>query len=428
MDALSIAKDILIYIQKLFESPEFIEAHRCPGHFVRKRKLSILHVIIYLFYTTKQAMHLNTSNIRIDLPELNFPKVTKQAVSKARQGILPSLFKELFGFSVERFYKSIKTLRKWKKHYNIFAVDGSRLNLPNSKSNFENFGKMFSMQNPGRMWTAALCSTIYDVCNDIIVQGFIRPYLASERHAAFDHCKELEDLNLFNDSILIFDRGYFSDWLFRYFADKGYLCVMRIKDSLNIAKQCTGDSILTLQGDSKKGTADITVRVIAVKLDGGEIEYLATTLFDPSFTPEDFKELYFLRWPIESKYNELKNRLLIEEFSGATSISIEQEFYLNLLFTNLAAMIKSSADAEIRRAENPKNKYRYQANRSFIIGKLKKLVPIIIASDSGISVLDDIFELACINKSQIQPGRKCPRNKRAKYKERKHFNNRKTAV
>ena len=180
---------------------------------------------------------------------------------------------------------------------------------------------------------------------------------------------------------------------------------MRIKDSLNIAKQCTGDSILTLQGDSKKGTADITVRVIAVKLDGGEIEYLATTLFDPSFTPEDFKELYFLRWPIESKYNELKNRLLIEEFSGATSISIEQEFYLNLLFTNLAAMIKSSADAEIRRIENPKNKYRYQANRSFIIGKLKKLVPIIIASDSGISVLNDIFELACINKSQIQPGR-----------------------
>ena len=91
------------------------------------------------------------------------------------------------------------------------------------------------MQNPGRMWTAALCSTIYDVCNDIIVQGFIRPYLASERQAAFDHCKELEDLNLFNDSILIFDRGYFSDLLFRYFAYKGYLCVMRIKDVVNLS-------------------------------------------------------------------------------------------------------------------------------------------------------------------------------------------------
>ena len=428
MDALSIAKDIILYIQNLLGSKDFIDAHRYPGHFVRKRKLSILQVIIYLFYTTKQAMHLNVSNIVIDLPELAFPKVTKQAVSKARQGILPSLFKELLDFSVEYYYKSIKTLRKWRKHYNIFAVDGSRINLPNSKSNFENYCKMFSMKNPNRQWTAALCSTIYDVCNDIIVQGFIRPFLASERQAALDHCKELEVLNLFTGSILIFDRGYFSDRMFRYFAEKGYLCVMRIKDSLNLAKQCTGDSILTLPGDPKKGTADITVRVIAVKLDSGETEYLATTLFDPAFTPDDFKELYFLRWPIESKYNELKNRFLIEEFSGATSISIEQEFYINLLLANLAAMIKASADKEIKQTENPKNKYRYQANRSFIIGKIKRLLPRIIASTTDIKSIDDVFELACINKSQIQPGRKCPRNHRAKYRERNHFNNRKTAV
>ena len=428
MDALSIARDIILYIQNLLASHDFIEAHRSPGHFVRKRKLSILQVIMYLFYTTKQAMHLNTSNIRIDLPELDFPKVTKQAVSKARQGILPSLFKALFDFSVEYFYKSVKTRKKWRKFYNIFAVDGSRLNLPNSKSNFDVFGKMFSLQNPNRLWTAALCSTIYDVCNDIIVQGFLRPYLASERQAAHDHCKELEALNLFENSILIFDRGYFSDWLFRYFADKGYLCVMRIKDNTIIAKQCTGDSLLTLPGDKKKGTADITVRVIAIKLDGGETEYLATTLFDESFTVDDFKELYFLRWPIESKYNELKNRFLLEEFSGATSISVEQEFYINLLFANLAAMIKTSADEEIRRTDNPKNKYRYQANRSFIIGKIKKLVPKILTFTSDITILDEIFDQACTNKSQIQPGRKCPRNKRAKYKERKHFNNRKTAV
>ena len=51
MDTLSIARDIIIYIRNLFETPEFIETHRVLGHFVRKRKLSILQVIIYLFYT-----------------------------------------------------------------------------------------------------------------------------------------------------------------------------------------------------------------------------------------------------------------------------------------------------------------------------------------------------------------------------------------
>ena len=39
-----------------------------------------------------------------------------------------------------------------------------------------------------------------------------------------------------------------------------------------------------------------------------------------------FRELYFYRWPVETKYKELKSRLAIEEFSGATTTSVLQEF------------------------------------------------------------------------------------------------------
>ena len=53
---------------------------------------------------------------------------------------------------------------------------------------------------------------------------------------------------------------------------------MRIREGLKIAKQCTGDCILTLQGDPKDGTSDINVRVISIPLDGGVTEYLATVL------------------------------------------------------------------------------------------------------------------------------------------------------
>ena len=51
-----------------------------------------------------------------------------------------------------------------------------------------------------------------------------------------------------------------------------------------------------------------------------------------------------MRWPIESKYEKLKNQFLLEEFSGATSTSIEQEFYINLLLSNLSALVKCTAD------------------------------------------------------------------------------------
>ena len=84
----------------------------------------------------------------------------------------------------------------------------------------------------------------------------------------------------------------------------------------------------------KNGTKDIKIRVIEVILDNGTKEYLATNLFDSTITQSMFQELYFYRWPVELKYKELKSRLAIEEFSGATTTSVFQEFYINILLSN----------------------------------------------------------------------------------------------
>jgi len=123
-----------------------------------------------------------------------------------------------------------------------------------------------------------------------------------------------------------------------------------------------------------------------------------------------------------------KNQFLLEEFSGATSTSIEQEFFINLLLSNIASLMKSAADEEIKEKARSSNKYRYQANRAYIIGRLKWFFPRIISKTCSIDILDDIFDGACANRSQIQPGRKDKRNKRNSDRERKHFNNRKQAV
>lgn len=430
MNPLAICQSIIESVKKMLYSEDFLEAYRLPNRFVRSSgKLTMLHVIAYLFYTSKQAMDTNISHIRLDLPELSFPKVTKQAVSKARQGILPALFQKLFYLSSDIFYSSIDTKKKWLDKFNIFAIDGSRITLPSSKSNFEKFGEMFSKKDPKRRWSMALCSTIYDVCNDFIVHGLMTGYLGSERSAALRHCAELEKLGQFKDSIIIFDRGYYSERMFRYFVEKGYLCVMRVREGFNIAKKCTGDCILPLEGDPKEGTSDIEVRMISVLLDSGETEYLATNIFDKSLTAADFKVLYFMRWPIELKYGELKNQFLLEEFSGATSTSVEQEFFLNLLLSNIAALLKNSADVEIHSRQKEKdNKYRYQANRGYIIARLKWFIPRFLSGNRAIELLSEIFDDACVVLSQIQPNRKCVRKKKNSDRERKHFNNRKRVV
>ena len=51
---------------------------------------------MYLLYSSKASMFQNISRIYDDLPAIDFPTVSKQAVSKARQFISPDLFKELY--------------------------------------------------------------------------------------------------------------------------------------------------------------------------------------------------------------------------------------------------------------------------------------------------------------------------------------------
>jgi hypothetical protein len=369
-------------------------------------------------------MFQNLSGIREDLENINFPDITKQALSKARHGINPNLFKELFYLSVDLFYKHVPSRKTWNG-YHIFAIDGSKFELPNSKSNFDFFGEMFCYPDPNRRFTMGLASMVYDVLDDYIIHASLQRYLSSEREVAKEHMAQLEALNIYKNSILIFDRGYYSENMFRYCTEHGHLCLMRLKEGLKISqkcKKCNGEFIAVFPGINGK----IELRVIEVTLSNGTKEYLATNLMDPAITPEMFRELYFYRWPVETKYQELKSRLKIEEFNGATTTSIFQEFYINMLFANLSSLIKNDADEEIESNSKPTNKYRYQANRTYIIGRIKKCIPRILCGISDESSLYLIYKDACRNKSQIIPDRSSPRRKN-KTRGRLHFRNRKVA-
>lgn len=419
-----VLKAIASKITNLLDSPDLLKEYHDCSHFIRQScSLKVRHIVLYLLNATKQQMGTNIGHIR-DIWEAGFPDVSKQAVSKARQNIYPSLFEKMFSFSVEEFYKSKCEKKLWDGRFPVFAVDGSRLQLPSSKSNARDFTEITDEENPSHKKCMALASIIYDVCNDIIAHAVLKPYLASEREAAKQHCESLEHLEILKGSVLVFDRGYYSEEMFRNFCSKGYFCVMRLKEGINLSKKCSGDTILKLPGKRDK-SEDLDVRVISIDLGNGTTEYLATNMFDESLTQEKFKDLYFRRWPIEVKYHELKNRFQLEEFNGATSISVRQEFYITLLFSNLASLVKADADEVIRESAKPDNKYDYQANRSFIIGRLKRiLVPCIVRKT--FDLLQNLFCDSSRNKSQMQPGRSCPG--KLKKKGFTHFNNMKTAV
>ena len=96
------------------------------------------------------------------------------------------------------------------------------------------------------------------------------------------------------------------------------------------------------------------------------------------------------------------------------------------LISNLASLIKNAADDEIDSNAHPGNRYRYQANRTFIIGRLKRLFPKCLVGLCDIEIIEQIYNEALSRKSQIQPGRK---QKRPRIERRRtHFRNSKATI
>src|SRR3712207_9523257 len=88
--------------------------------------------------------------------------------------------------------------------------------------------------------------------------------------------------------------------------------------------------------------------VVRFLLSSGIEEVLITSLLDKKYTLEDLKELYFKRWCVEVKYDELKNRLEIENFTGRTKKAIEQDFYASIYLSNMIELARQESDKIIK--------------------------------------------------------------------------------
>ena len=104
-------------IKGAMNDPVFLGLYKDKDRFKRNRLLPMVKVLMYLLFTSKASMFQNTARIRDELPKLKFPNVSKQAVSKARMGILPDCFLALSRICVETFYKQRKHSKSIYEHF-----------------------------------------------------------------------------------------------------------------------------------------------------------------------------------------------------------------------------------------------------------------------------------------------------------------------
>lgn len=388
-------------------SSEFLEESKMEENdFTRNRKMSFPNLMIFIISSTKKSLQsaLFAFNTTFKFENGTY---TKQAFSKARKKINPSAFWVLFKESVQTFYEDGDFKRF--KGYRVCAIDGTRLNLPNSEEMIDIYG----YQDSTNRQPQALASCLCDVLNGIIIDAVIAPHDGNERKLAQIHLKELDRIRT-SKEILLMDRGYPSAELIKKIDDFKFNYVIRCSKDFIRGMKLNGNDCIINHKFTKTGF--VKMRVIRLNLDNGAEEILITNLFDKSFSKSDFAELYRMRWGIEEKYDDLKNKLEIENFSGTSNIAVLQEFYATMFLSNIASAMAYDCEDEINKIYKDKeSKYKYKANIATTISIMKfSLIEMYLCKSQKKQkkILDNIYYQLLTSVTPIRPKRSFERNKK----------------
>lgn len=349
--------------------------------------------------------------------------MSQSAFSQARNKINHTLFQMLFE-DMGSFYSQDPLMfrkmdgRKYRGRI-VSAIDGTQVKLPYTKELCSYFG---TSGQGGRAVTGR-CSIKYDVLNDIIMDACFDPFSVGERAQTR---QMLSHRTVWNSAkeLILFDRGYYSLDLVQFLRvrkNTEFLMRLPAKRILKADALAIGSHVIQMTDDD--GSV-FPLRIVKFELPSGEVEMLATNIFTKSWSLGRFKELYFLRWPVETKYDVLKNKIALENFSGLTVNAIYQDVFASLYLTNMLAFAKFDADKRVKsQRANLQNQYDYQSNVNEIVGLYKdRFIQACLINDPDLrsNAVMDIIKLATNFVVPIRPNRSRPRPERVRMMRFRH--------
>ena len=401
---------------KIYNKKDFVEESKMKKEdFTRNRKVGFGDSMLIVLNKTCKGLRAAIRTF-LETTKAESENYSRQAFSKSRMKIKWEAFREIFRMTVEEFYQEFKY--KTYDKFRVFAIDGTKINLPFNPETINEFG----IQNSSGELPQALGSCLYDVLNGILIDATINPCRANERELAKEHIDYLAEHRTEKDLIL-FDRGYPSAELLSYIDKADFKYMMRADYTFvkGILKKALSNDCI-VQHTFVKTKIEMRIRILQIPITDSKgdtiTEILITNIFDKKFTANDFEALYHLRWGIETKYNDVKNKLEIEQFSGTSPLAIKQDFYATMFLNNLASMMIAENAHAFDLAHNSKNnKYEYKANVNAVISILKDKVIEMLITDSprkGKKLMKYIYSQLLSAVTPIRPDRSYPRVKKHK--------------
>jgi hypothetical protein len=166
----------------------------------------------------------------------------------------------------------------------------------------------------------------------------------------------------------------------------------------------------------------VRLRLIRVRLTGGEEEILITSLLDEEAFPSSlFKHLYHLRWGIEEGYKKEKCWAEVENFSGRTVHALKQDVLAKVLALNLTAILAWVAQWMTKRLYQERRR-DYQVNFANALSKMKDNVVRLLGLEPPPGLLERIVCAMALEVEAIRPDRSFPRDIKSTKPKRFHPN------
>lgn len=313
---------------------------------------------------------------------------SKQALCQARKKLLPSAFSAIDEILLKSYYESVNP------HYNTFCdlrvlgVDGSNIRLEDTAyddmiRHYENNDIEVRKALENEQAASARCSLIYDVLNELSIDGKLYPTSFSEMEMLIGQLSSVGP----ND-VLVMDRGYNAYWFYAILCDLGIKFIIRAQTNQNVVRKFISsgndDDLVTFKKPHKLTASDRhqaliekagvnTVKSLDLRLIRYELEtntgttetyVMLTNLVDQKTYPtKEFKAVYKARWRIEEAFKTYKVSIEIERWSGISWFTAQQDFYSSILLANMTRVFAFYVDEEIKE----------ESRQKVLIGKLKDL-------------------------------------------------------
>ena len=347
--------------------------------FTRKRKLPFEAVVQILLSMGGNSIYKEL----LDAQGYDVNTATAPAFVQQRDKILPFAFE----FLLHEFTRSFSDTKKYKG-FRLLAVDGSDLHIATDPDNLDTY---FQNHADEKGYNLLHLNAMYDLVSRLYVDSCIQPRRSDNENRALT---DMVDRSHIKDNvILIADRGYESYNSFAHIEKKGWDYVIRVKDTDSsgiLAKlhlpaseefDVTIERILT-----RKQTKDVKAhpeiyrylptnstfdfldlhtnkfyhvffRVVRFKITDESYETLITNLNPSTFSPAELKELYNMRWGIETSFRELKYAVGLTHFHAKKMEYIVQEIFARMIMYNFSEMITSHVVIQ-----NSDTRHLYQVN------------------------------------------------------------------